>query len=181
MHIRTHALLTLLCLAAIAATASGCKKNNLKANSASEAAKIWGTLLCDRRGDTMNIHVELLKKQQENAVMHKQITHGIAKESNPLARIDAILEYVRENRKAINVCTAEAGEPQSGEGGKYMVDVRLTFQQLTWSADNKGHLTERAFTLPVEVSQIDGQWLITSEPPTVPSDDLLGLVSMQAN
>ncbi len=181
MHIRTYALPMLLCALFVAATASGCKKSNLKATNASEAAKIWGTLLCDRRGDTMNIHVELLKKQQENAAMHNQITHGIAKESNPLARIEGILAYVREHRKEINACTAEAGEPQSREGGKYMVDVRLTFQQLTWGADNQGHLTERAFTLPVEVSQIDGQWLITSEPPTVPSDDLLGLVSMQTN
>jgi hypothetical protein len=168
-----------MCSVLVCVGAAGCKKGELKTDSPGAVATIWGKLVCDRRGDLMNIQVELIKKQQENAALHSQITAGTAKESNPLPKLEGVLQYVREHRKALNACEVSVGElrPLDGDtkSGRYAVDVSVLFEQLVWR-EGQGEKQARSLVLPIEVAEQGGQWYVTSEPGVVVADAQLGLM-----
>jgi hypothetical protein len=161
---------------------AGCGKGDLKVGTAAEVAKTWGELVCHRRSDLMNIQVELMKKQQDVAAVHAQLTAGSAKEGNPQARLEGVLGFVREQRKALNACEVSVGELRpldEGKGGKYAIDVRVQFKQMVWRGQ-EGALEERLLVLPLEVGQLEGRWFVTSEPGAALSEGQLSLLAGEA-
>jgi len=156
---------------------AGCGRG-LKPKTPEEAATLWGQLICDRRGDLLNIQFKELQKRQENEVVHQTITTGDAQKNNRLDEIEELLTFIRDHREAIDSCVVDVVSTDARDD-RHVAEVSVTFQQIRWPRGDEGklELIDHKPKMEIELVEVDGAWRVAKEATNKPRDPALSLVT----
>lgn len=173
-------LAVVLAAAALAAAVlmtgcSGCSERSVNPDSAEDAARIWGKLLCDMRESRVTLYINDFDNQHGTAMVRAQLLAG--DDGKARARfLGELNDFVEDNGRAIVTCSSDILDQRTVDGGRVQVDLAIEYREVGFDEDGDPELVTVRHELTLETTKIDDVWRVTAEPVDAPKLDDFHLI-----